>query len=139
MGSLSMIWGIGVLVFDNDSYLTPGFVMIGLGLVCFSILSKVGLLALVWRQTFSLANRVPLVPILTALACLFLAAFVFQAAVVDSNAFIAARVLVGLLSASLRAAPHPVGDRVAVDPEAIILWSHIMPDTGSLARPCPRA
>ncbi|WP_413752195.1 DUF2776 domain-containing protein [Streptomyces sp. R-74717] len=96
MGSLSMIWGIVVLVFDNESYLTPGFVMIGLGLVCFSILSKVGLLALVWRRTFSLANRVPLIPILTALACLFLAAFVFQVAVVDSNAFIAARVLVGL-------------------------------------------
>lgn len=96
MGSLSMIWGIVVLAVDNESYLTPGFVMIGLGLVCFSILSKVGLLALVWRRTFSLANRVPLVPILTALACLFLAAFVFQAAVVDSNAFIAARVLVGL-------------------------------------------
>ncbi|WP_406433010.1 DUF2776 family protein [Streptomyces sp. NBC_01589] len=96
MGSFSMIWGIVVLVFDNRSYLTPGFVMIGLGLVCFSILSKVGLLALVWRRTFSLANRVPLIPILTALACLFLAAFVFQVAVVDPNAFIAARVLVGL-------------------------------------------
>ncbi|WP_328919892.1 DUF2776 domain-containing protein [Streptomyces sp. NBC_01550] len=96
MGSFNMIWGIVVLVFDNRSYLTPGFVMIGLGLVCFSILSKVGLLALVWRRTFSLANRVPLIPILTALACLFLAAFVFQVAVVDPNAFIAARVLVGL-------------------------------------------
>ncbi|MFD4693100.1 DUF2776 family protein [Streptomyces sp. NPDC058463] len=96
MGSLSMIWGIVVLVFDGDSYLTPGFVMVGLGLVCFSILSKVGLLALVWRRTFSLANRVPLIPVVTALACLFLAAFVFQAAVADANAYIAARVLVGL-------------------------------------------
>ena len=70
--------------------------MTGLGLVCFSILSKVGLLALVWRRTFALANRVPLIPILTALACLFLSSFVFQAAVDDSNVFIPARVLVGL-------------------------------------------
>jgi hypothetical protein len=53
------------------------------GLVCFSILSKVCLLALVWRRTFELANRVPLIPILTALTCLFLSAFVFQAAVAD--------------------------------------------------------
>ena len=97
MGSLSMIWGIVLLALNNESYyLTPGFVMIGLGLVCFSILSKVGLLALVWRRTFALANRVPLLPILTALTCLFLAAFVFQAAVVDPNVFIPARVLVGL-------------------------------------------
>lgn len=97
MGSASMIWGIVLLALDNASYyLTPGFVMAGLGLVCFSILSKVGLLALVWRRTFALANRLPLLPILTALTCLFLAAFVFQAAVTDANVFIPARVLVGL-------------------------------------------
>jgi len=50
----------------------------------------VGLLALVWRRTFELANRVPLLPILTALTCLFLVAFVFQAAVADPNVFIPA-------------------------------------------------
>ena len=101
--------------------------MIGLGLVCFSILSKVGLLALEWRRTFDLASRVPLLPVLTALTCLFLAAFVFQAAVADSNVFIPARVLVGLgaicfsrstsLSAPLRAAPRPAGDRIADGPD----------------------
>ena len=97
MGSASMIWGITLLALDNASYyLTPGFVTTGLGLVCFSILSKVGLLALVWRRTFALANRVPLLPILTALTCLFLAAFVFQAALTDPNVFIPARVLTGL-------------------------------------------
>ena len=91
MGSLSMIWGIVLLALDRAPYyLTPGFVMTGLGLVCFSILSKVGLLALVWRRTFELANRVPLLPILTALTCLFLVAFVFQAAVADPNVFIPA-------------------------------------------------
>ena len=97
MGAVAIIWGIVLLVLNSESYYqTPGFVMIGLGLVCYSILSKVGLLALVWRQTFALANRVPMIPVFTALACLFLAAFVFQAAVTDSNVFIAARVLVGL-------------------------------------------
>lgn len=97
MGSLSMTWGIVLLVLDRASYhLTPGWVMTGLGLVCFSILSKVGLLALVWQRTFALADRVPLLPVLTALTCLFLSAFVFQAAVLDTNVFIAARVLAGL-------------------------------------------
>jgi hypothetical protein len=97
MGSISLIWGIVPLPLNSETYyLTPGFVMTGLGLVCFSILSKVGLLALVWRRTFDLANRVPLIPVLTALTCLFLAAFVFQAAVTDPNVFIPARVLTGL-------------------------------------------
>ncbi|MCD4526758.1 DUF2776 family protein [Nocardioides sp. cx-173] len=97
MGSLAMVWGVVLLILDREPYYrTPGYVMIGLGLVCFSILSKVGLLALVWRRTFSLANRVPLIPIVTALSCLFLAAFVFQAAFTDTNVFIAAHVLVGL-------------------------------------------
>ncbi|WP_206422723.1 DUF2776 family protein [Nocardioides pantholopis] len=97
MGTASMSWGVVLLILDSEPYYrTPGFVMIGLGLVCFSILSKVGLLALVWRRTFGLANRVPLIPIVTALSCLFLAAFVFQAAFSDTNVFIAAHVLVGL-------------------------------------------
>lgn len=97
MGSLSLVWGIVLVARHSEPYFwTPGFVMIGLGLVCFSILSKVGLLALVWRRTFALANRVPLIPVVTALTCLFLAAFLFQVALADTNVFIAARVLVGL-------------------------------------------
>jgi len=44
-----------VLAFHSESYyLTPGFVMTGLGLICFSILTKVGLLAVVWRRKFDL-------------------------------------------------------------------------------------
>ena len=45
---------------------------------------------------FKLANRIPLIPVLTALACLFLAAFVFELATVHSDYFIPARVLSGL-------------------------------------------
>ncbi len=110
MGLVSLIWGIVLLALDRESYyLTPGFVLVGLGLICFSILTKVGLLALVWRRTFSLADRVPLLDVLTALACLFLAAFVFQAGVVSANVFIPARVLVGLgaICFSLYAVAHP--------------------------------
>lgn len=52
--------------------------MIGLGLVCYSISSKVILLAKIWGREFALANRIPLIPVLTALACLFLASFVLN-------------------------------------------------------------
>jgi Protein of unknown function (DUF2776). len=64
---------------DNPARLAPGTVLIGLGLVCFSILSKVLLLALVWRQVFALANRIPFIPVATALICLFFAAFLLEA------------------------------------------------------------
>ena len=67
-----------------------------LGLVCYSISSKVILLAKIWRREFKLANRIPMIPVLTALTCLFLAAFVFELATVNADYFIPARVLVGL-------------------------------------------
>lgn len=96
-GSVNVVWGLVLAIAAERSYwLAPGWVMIGLGLVCFSILSKVLLLALVWRRSFALANRIPLIPIGTALACLFLSAFLFQAAVDDPDVAIPARVLVGL-------------------------------------------
>lgn len=75
---------------------TTGFIMMGLGLVCFSISSKVILLAKVWKQSFALANRIPLIPVLTALLCLFLAAFLFEEGLYDNAFFVPARVLVGL-------------------------------------------
>jgi hypothetical protein len=71
-------------------------VLIGLGLICFSILSKVLLLALVWRQVFALANRIPIIPVGTALACLFFAAFLFEATITQTGFFVGAHVLVGL-------------------------------------------
>ena len=75
---------------------TTGYIMLGLGLVCYSISSKVILLAKIWRREFKLANRIPMIPVLTALTCLFLAAFVFELATVHADYFIPARVLVGL-------------------------------------------
>ena len=76
--------------------IAPGFVLIGLGIVCYSILSKVLLLALVWRHPYPLAKRIPLIPVLTALTCLFIAAFLFEAATINPAYMVPARVMVGL-------------------------------------------
>ena len=97
MGTVNVVLGLVVLFSsDNSARLAPGTVLIGLGLICFSILSKVLLLALVWRQTFALANRIPIIPVGTALACLFFAAFLFEATFSQQGYFVGAHVLVGL-------------------------------------------
>jgi hypothetical protein len=97
MGTVNVVLGLVVLFGSDDSArLAPGTVLIGLGLICFSILSKVLLLALVWRQVFALANRIPIIPVATALACLFFAAFLFEATMTEPGFFVGAHVLVGL-------------------------------------------
>lgn len=97
MGSINILLGIYVLISNDQPYrLAPGIVLIGLGLICFSILSKALLLALVWRQNFPLASRIPLLPILTALTCLFAAAFLFEATDANAGYFVPSRVMVGL-------------------------------------------
>lgn len=97
MGAISFIWGLFVILADSGTTNgTTGYIMLGLGLVCFSISSKVILLAKIWRREFKLANRIPLIPVLTALTCLFLAAFVFELATAHLDYFIPARVLSGL-------------------------------------------
>ena len=97
MGTVNVVLGVWVLLSSDDpARLAPGTVLIGLGLICFSILSKVVLLALVWRQVFALANRIPLIPVGTALACLFFAAFLFEATTTQPGFFVGAHVLVGL-------------------------------------------
>lgn len=97
MGSVALIWGLSViLAVMGDAFSTTGFIMLGLGLVCFSISSKVILLAKVWKRSFALANRIPLIPVITALSCLFLSAFLFEEGMYDDAFFIPARVLAGL-------------------------------------------
>lgn len=97
MGTVAFIWGLVViLAMAGNVANTTGFIMMGLGLVCFSISSKVILLARVWKQSFALASRIPLIPVLTALLCLFLAAFLFEEGGYDNAFFVPARVLVGL-------------------------------------------
>ena len=97
MGTTSTVWGLLVILADIDNANgSIGYIMIGLGLVCYSISSKVILLAKVWRHDFALSNRIPLIPILTALTCLFLSAFVFEMSAIHSEYYIPARVLAGL-------------------------------------------
>lgn len=96
MGSISILWGLQVLANSNPALSSTGYIMIGLGLVCYSISSKVILLAAIWRNTFKLANRIPLIPVFTALACLFLSAFLFEMASLHNAYFVPARVLAGL-------------------------------------------
>ena len=97
MGTVDILWGLYLLIFQYSPVtIAPGFVLIGLGIVCYSILSKVLLLALVWRHPYPLAKRIPLIPVLTALTCLFIAAFLFEAAVFNPAYMVPARVMVGL-------------------------------------------
>ncbi|MDA0637017.1 DUF2776 family protein [Nonomuraea sp. MCN248] len=97
MGTVNILFGVYVLASSSEPYrIAPGCVLIGLGLICYSILSKALLLALVWRRTFPLANRIPMMPVTTALACLFFAAFLFEAELTNPAFFVPARVLVGL-------------------------------------------
>ena len=96
-GSCDLVWGLYLLLADGSNLvIAPGYVLIGLGIVCYSILSKVLLLSLVWRHPYPLAKRVPLIPVLTALGCLFLAAFLFEMATLNPAYAVPARVLVGL-------------------------------------------
>ena len=97
MGTATFLWGLVVLFgSDRPERIAPGCILLGLGMVCYSIISKVWLLALVWRRECALANRIPLIPILTCLACLFFSAFLAEAAIADSAFFLPARVLAGL-------------------------------------------
>ena len=54
MGSISFVWGLFVILADSGSANgTTGYIMLGLGLVCYSISSKVILLAKIWRRETS--------------------------------------------------------------------------------------
>ncbi len=75
LGSLTIIFGIYVLISSDASARRPRHYSHLPGMICYSIFSKVWLLALVWRRTCSLANRIPMIPVFTCLFCLFLAAF----------------------------------------------------------------
>lgn len=97
LGSINFILGICVLLFSkNQTFIAPGYVLIGLGLVCYSISSKVVLLASVWRRESKLSKRIPLIPVMTALACLFLSAYLSEAELVNMAYFVPAHVMVGL-------------------------------------------
>ena len=97
MGTILIVMGIYYLNSGDASVRTaPAIVLIGLGMICYSISSKVWLLALVWRRSCELANRIPLIPVFTCLFCIFTAAFLTNLSVGDAAYFIPSKVLVGL-------------------------------------------
>ena len=96
MGCLAFAGGLAVIIAAwgrNVDFV--GFVLIGLGLISFSISSKVILLAKTWRADCPLASRIPIIPVATALTCLFMAAFLFEEALFKTKFFVPSRVLVG--------------------------------------------
>lgn len=96
MGCLAFIGGLIVIfVAWGRNVDFVGFVLIGLGLISFSISSKVILLAKTWRAEYPLASRIPIIPVVTALACLFMAAFLFEEGLFKPKFFVPSRVLVG--------------------------------------------
>ena len=65
MGGLAFVLGlILIFTFRGESINFVGFVLIGLALICWSISSKVILLAKIWHADFPLANRIPIIPVL---------------------------------------------------------------------------
>ncbi|EGT3615536.1 DUF2776 domain-containing protein [Clostridium perfringens] len=97
LGSINIILGICILLISkNQGLIAPSYVLIGLGLVCYSISSKVLLLASVWRRKSELAKRIPLIPVITALTCLFLGAYLSEAELVNISYFVPAHVMIGL-------------------------------------------
>lgn len=96
MGALAFVMGlILIFTFWGETINFVGFVLIGLALICWSISSKVILLAKIWHADFPLANRIPIIPVVTALTCLFLAVFLYEAALFEGKFFVPARVLAG--------------------------------------------
>ena len=96
MGGAAFLFGL-VMIFARWGGATDfvGFILIGLALICWSISSKVILLARIWHADYPLARRIPIIPIITALACLFLSAFLFEEALSKPRFFVPARVLTG--------------------------------------------
>ena len=96
MGCVAFLFGLIMLIAHwGDTTDFVGFVLFGLALICWSISSKVILLAKVWHADFVLADRIPIIPVITALICLFMAAFLYEEALFKPKFFVPARVLMG--------------------------------------------
>ncbi|MFJ5921717.1 DUF2776 family protein [Kitasatospora sp. NPDC092948] len=95
LGAMDITGGLVVVSLNpRPAQLATGYVQIGLGLIAWSVLSLVLLLARVWRRDAPSADRIPLIPLAAAGICLFLSAFLFESA--DPDVIVAARVLVGV-------------------------------------------
>lgn len=96
MGAVAFIFGL-IMLFAHWGQTVDfvGFVLFGLALICWSISSKVILLAKIWHADYPLASRIPIIPIMTALTCMFIAAFLYEEALFKVKFFVPSRVLMG--------------------------------------------
>lgn len=97
MGTISTVWGI-YIAFGNVSVTSgiSGFIMIGLGLVCYSIIGKIVVLDRLWKNHFKLVNFILLIPILASIVCFLLSVFVFEYSAIYADYIIPARILTSL-------------------------------------------
>ncbi len=96
MGGVAFVFGL-IMIFAHWGQTIDfvGFVLIGLALICWSISSKVILLAKIWHADYPLAKRIPIIPVVTALICMFTAAFLYEEALFKAKFFVPSRVLMG--------------------------------------------
>ncbi|MBR4399891.1 MAG: DUF2776 family protein [Aeriscardovia sp.] len=80
-GLINIIWGVCVLCLRPRPFTTPGFGMIGLGLVCISISGKAHRVVGSWKGVSELAYFAAYFPALAGLCGLLLSAILFSAAV----------------------------------------------------------
>lgn len=96
MGCVAFLFGLIMLIAHwGQPADFVGLILFGLALICWSISSKVILLAKIWHADYALAGRIPIIPVVTALICLLLAAFLFEEALLKPKFFVPARVLTG--------------------------------------------
>jgi hypothetical protein len=98
MGFMALSWGIILIMINKDpsSYLLPGFILIGISCICFSIFSKLLFNTKVWRANYAYSNLIPFIPLFLYFFCIFLSSFLFQASMTNINLYIPARVLIGI-------------------------------------------
>lgn len=77
-GLVNLIWGICVLCFRSSAFITPGFGMIALGMVCISISGKAHRVIGSWKGVSELSYFAAYFPIFAGLAGLFLATVLFS-------------------------------------------------------------
>lgn len=96
MGCVAFIFGLIMLFAHRGEPIDfVAFVLFGLAFICWSISSEVILLAKTWHADFALAALIPIIPVVMALIALFMAAFLYEAALFKPEFFVPSRVLTG--------------------------------------------
>jgi hypothetical protein len=98
MGSLALVWGIALIIIDQNpsTYLTPGFILIGISFICFSIFCKLFVVSRLWRFIKLPAQIITIIPLILSMGCILISIMLFPVSSCDMNVFIPARVLLGI-------------------------------------------